>query len=196
MKKLKMLLMMLFMLVFASGCIAANEPAEDGKSEGLVLYEDEEEEVRAEELKSPDDKAAQAEAAEDEVRAEDEGGAEEADQASAVPEENGVYTSVEDVALYIHTYGKLPGNFITKKEAKKLGWTGGSLEDYAPGKCIGGDRFGNYEGLLPDKDGRIYYECDIDTTGTSGRGAKRIVFSNDGLVYYTADHYKTFEKLY
>ena len=100
------------------------------------------------------------------------------------------------MALYIHTYGRLPGNFITKNEAKKLGWEGGSVEDYAPGKCIGGSRFGNYEGLLPDKEGREYFECDIDTLGASGRGAKRIVFSNDGLVYYTGDHYKTFEQLY
>lgn len=49
------------------------------------------------------------------------------------------------VALYIHLYGRLPDNFITKKEAQQLGWTGGSLEPYAPGCCIGGSRFGNYE---------------------------------------------------
>ena len=53
--------------------------------------------------------------------------------------EDGTYNSKEDVALYIHIYGKLPSNFITKKEAKKLGWPGGSLESYAPGKSIGGD---------------------------------------------------------
>ena len=110
--------------------------------------------------------------------------------------EDGAYTSKEDVALYIHLYGRLPDNFITKKEAEKLGWEGGSLEPFAPGKCIGGSRFGNYEGLLPEKEGRTYRECDIDTLGAEKRGAKRIVFSNDGLVYYTEDHYESFELLY
>lgn len=110
--------------------------------------------------------------------------------------ENGSYTSKDDVALYIKQYDRLPNNFITKKEAQELGWSGGSLEKYAPGKCIGGDRFGNYEGKLPKKNGRTYTECDIDTLGKSSRGAKRIVFSNDGLIYYTGDHYDTFTLLY
>ena len=108
----------------------------------------------------------------------------------------GSYTTKEDVALYIHLYGRLPDNFITKAEARKLGWEGGSLEPYAPGKCIGGDRFGNYEGLLPDAPGRTWTECDIGTLGAGSRGAKRIVFSNDGLIYYTHDHYDSFELLY
>ena len=107
-------------------------------------------------------------------------------------DENGSYYSRDDVALYIRTFGKLPQNFITKKEARALGWEGGSLEKYAPGKAIGGDYFGNYEGALPESDGREYHECDIDTEGKSGRGAKRIVYSNDGLIYYTEDHYETF----
>ena len=111
-------------------------------------------------------------------------------------DEDGAYTTKDDVALYIHTYGHLPDNFITKKDAQALGWPGGSLEPYAPGKCIGGGRFGNYEGLLPEADGRTYTECDIDTLGADSRGAKRIVFSNDGLIYYTEDHYKSFELLY
>ena len=118
------------------------------------------------------------------------------DGADAAIDEDGSYTSKEDVALYIHTYGHLPGNFITKKEAQALGWSGGSLEPYAPGKCIGGSHFGNYEGLLPEAEGRSYTECDIDTLGADSRGAKRIVFSNDGLVYYTGDHYASFELLY
>ncbi len=109
---------------------------------------------------------------------------------------DGSYTTKEDVALYIHLYGKLPSNFITKSEARKLGWKSGSLERYAPGKCIGGDTFGNREGLLPKASGRTYKECDIDTLGKSSRGAKRIVFSNDGLIYYTDDHYESFTLLY
>lgn len=120
------------------------------------------------------------------------------DQTTPPPplDEDGSYTSKEDVALYIHIYGKLPSNFITKSQARKLGWNSGGLEKYAPGKCIGGDRFGNYEGLLPTAPGRTYTECDIDTLGKSSRGAKRIVFSNDGLIYYTDDHYESFTLLY
>ena len=107
-----------------------------------------------------------------------------------------VYTSAEDVAAYLHEYGELPDNFMTKDEARKLGWDGGSLEKYAPGMAIGGDKFGNYEGTLPKAKGRQYYECDIDTIGADSRGAKRLVYSNDGLIYYTEDHYETFELLY
>ena len=116
----------------------------------------------------------------------------------AVPpiSEDGYYTTKEDVALYIYTYGKLPANFITKDEAQDLGWTGGGLDKYAENMCIGGDYFGNYEGLLPEEDGREYTECDIDTMNADSRGPKRIVFSNDGLIYYTEDHYESFELLY
>ena len=111
-------------------------------------------------------------------------------------QQDGSYTTKEDVSLYIHTYGKLPNNFITKSQAQSFGWPGGNLEPYASGKCIGGDYFGNYEGLLPKSGGRKYYECDIDTLGATSRGAKRLVYSNDGLIYYTANHYDSFTKLY
>lgn len=109
----------------------------------------------------------------------------------------GSYTGKEQVALYLHVYGKLPDNYITKREAEGMGWDSGkgNLEEVAPGKSIGGSRFGNREGLLPEKDGRSYYECDIDYDG-GYRGGKRIVYSDDGLIYYTEDHYKTFELLY
>lgn len=115
-------------------------------------------------------------------------------------EENGSYTSKEEVALYLHQYGRLPSNFITKKEAEALGWKqkqgeAGQLHAVAPGMSIGGDKFGNYEGLLPEKDGRKYYECDINYV-KGNRGAERIIYSNDGLIFYTGDHYKTFEQLY
>lgn len=111
-------------------------------------------------------------------------------------DENGWYYSKDEVALYIHTYGKLPSNYITKDEAEALGWTGGSVQRYKEGAAIGGTYFGNYEGLLPKKNGRKYYECDIDTDGKSSRGAKRIIYSNDGLIYYTDDHYESFTLLY
>ena len=107
-----------------------------------------------------------------------------------------VYITAEDVAAYLHENGQLPDNFITKDEARELGWEGGGLEEYAPGTAIGGDKFGNYEGLLPEAKGRQYYECDIDTVGRDSRGAKRLVYSNDGLIYYTEDHYESFELLY
>ena len=110
--------------------------------------------------------------------------------------EDGAYTTKDDVSLYLSTYGHLPQNFVTKSEARALGWSGGGLDDYDYGKCIGGDRFGNNEGLLPESGGRDYYECDIDTLHGDSRGAKRIVFSDDGLIYYTDDHYETFALLY
>jgi len=52
-------------------------------------------------------------------------------------DEDGSYTTKDDVALYIHTYGHLPDNFITKKDAQALGWPGGSLQPQAPGQRHG-----------------------------------------------------------
>ncbi len=122
---------------------------------------------------------------------------EESPQTAEALEEDGSYTSKEDVAAYLNAYGHLPDNFITKKDAKALGWDSreGNLSEVAPGMSIGGDYFGNYEGILPEAEGREYHECDIDSDG-GYRGAKRIVFSNDGLIYYTEDHYESFELLY
>ena len=110
--------------------------------------------------------------------------------------EDGSYTSKDEVALYIHTYGHLPENYITKDEAYDLGWKSeGTLDEVAPGMSIGGDYYGNYEGVLPDEPGREYHECDIDYE-SGNRNGKRIVYSNDGNIYYTEDHYKSFEHLY
>lgn len=122
---------------------------------------------------------------------------EETDAPPAQIDEDGEYSSKDEVAEYIATYGKLPKNYITKKEAQELGWDNrkGNLWDVAPGMSIGGDKFGNYEGLLPKANGRKYYECDIDYDG-GYRNEKRIIYSNDGLVYYTDDHYESFELLY
>lgn len=106
------------------------------------------------------------------------------------------YTDKDHVAAYIHVYKTLPPNYITKGQAGKLGWkTRGTLDKVAPGKSIGGDRFGNYEKVLPDKQGRTWKECDIDYV-KGNRNAKRICYSNDGLIYYSASHYKSFERLY
>ena len=105
---------------------------------------------------------------------------------------NGSYTSKDDVALFIKTYGRLPNNFITKNQAENMYGKTSGLNKY--GKCIGGDRFYNREGKLPG--GYTYYECDIDTLFSSKRGAKRLVFTYSGIIYYTSDHYDTFVRLY
>lgn len=109
---------------------------------------------------------------------------------------DGYYYSKEDVCTYLQIYNELPDNFITKDEASKLGWVSTKLNlwEVAKGMCIGGDKFGNREGLLPKEKGRQYYECDIDYNG-GNRGGKRIVYSNDGLIYYTEDHYESFEDI-
>lgn len=205
----------LFSLTACSGVVDLTDVPEDGQFQDekidLPVAEDSEdasgsEETPGAEDPAPEDTAPEGASPED-VSPEDPAAPEEPekpgntssdDQSDGVDvlPENGSYTSKEDVALYIYTYGHLPDNFITKKEAQNLGWPGGSLEPYAPGMCIGGSRFGNYEGLLPDAKGRTWTECDIDTLGARSRGAKRIVFSNDGLVYYTEDHYESFELLY
>lgn len=112
-------------------------------------------------------------------------------------DEDGWYTSKDEVALYIHSFGHLPGNFISKTKARERGWVAaeGNLDEVCPGMSIGGGRFYNDDGTLPDASGRTWTECDIDYQG-GFRGPKRIVFSNDGLIYYTEDHYETFEQLY
>ena len=160
-------------------------------TETVISETEEAENARAE---AEDAKEAKAETAETETK---EAKAETEAYETSPIDEDGSYTGKEEVALYIHTYGHLPSNFITKDEAELLGWESseGNLDEVAPGKSIGGDRFGNYEELLPDENGRKYYECDINYDG-GYRGSERIIYSNDGLIYYTNDHYETFEMLY
>lgn len=124
-------------------------------------------------------------------------GSERGSEAGSGIREDGSYTSRDEVALYLHTYGKLPKNFISKKDAEEQGFRfgEGDFGEAFPGMSVGGSRFGNYEGQLPEKSGRRYYECDIDYQG-GRRNAKRIVYSNDGLIFYTDDHYKSFTQLY
>lgn len=106
-------------------------------------------------------------------------------------------TAPQDIADYIFAHGTLPDNFLTKNEARQLGWDSSQnyVSDVAPGYSIGGDKFGNYEGLLPDASGRKWYEADANYT-TGPRGAERILYSSDGLVYYTNDHYQTFTEMH
>ena len=111
--------------------------------------------------------------------------------------EDGEYSTKDEVAAYIHEFGHLPGNYISKTKAGKAGWVSseGNLWDVLPGRSIGGSRYWNDDGALPEADGRTWTECDINYQG-GYRGPERIVFSNDGLVYYTPDHYQTWEQLY
>lgn len=110
--------------------------------------------------------------------------------------EDGWYSTMEEVAVYLASFEELPDNFLTKNEAEDLGWDNrkGNLDKVAPGCSIGGNRFGNYEGILPDKKSRTWTECDINYEG-GYRGGERICFSNDGLIYYTDDHYESFTQI-
>ena len=183
-KSLALLLILALLASLLTGCAVttvSEAPAQSGQSQSapvqdeLVLLPEEEATAEAEPAAAP---------------------AEDPATETEVPDEDGSYTTKEDVLAYLIAYGHLPANFITKNEARAAGWEGGSLERYCPGKCIGGDRFGNREGLLPSAKGRTWTECDINTLGKKSRGAERMVFSNDGLIYYTGDHYESFELLY
>ena len=107
------------------------------------------------------------------------------------------YSECDEVALYLHAFEELPPNYLTKAEARSMGWDSrsGNLWTVAPGMSIGGDRFGNREGSLPEARGRNWYECDVNYFG-GYRGAERLLFSSDGLIYYSGDHYQNFELLY
>ena len=113
------------------------------------------------------------------------------------PVPSGPIIEPQAIADYIFANGRLPDNFITKKQAQDLGWDSyrNYVSDVAPGKSIGGDRFGNYEEILPVVKGRKYFECDCYYT-KGKRNAYRIIFSNDGHVWYTADHYQTFTEMH
>ncbi len=111
--------------------------------------------------------------------------------------ENGNYSDKEELSAYIHLYNKLPINYISKKDAIEAGWKQGeeNLDSILPGMSIGGDEYGNSSDCLPKKEGRKYYEADVDYTG-GVRNSKRIIYSNDGLIFYTEDGYENFERLY
>ena len=190
-----LLLMLALSLGLLTGCaVVESARTVNTPSEDLVLIEDEDK--QSNEITGTDGETPLPEDGQDQLNeeepAQENDGAEEAGIETV--SEDGEYTSPEEVAEYIHTYGHLPSNFITKNEAKELGWdsAAGNLWDVAPGKSIGGDRFGNYEGLLPE--GR-WKECDVNYSG-GYRGSDRLVFNADGAVYYTSDHYKSFTQLY
>lgn len=99
--------------------------------------------------------------------------------------ESGRYTSVEEVSIFLSLYQKLPKNYLKKEDFSRNDYTRENK------LSIGGDIFYNREGILPRKNGRVYHECDIDYYGGS-RNSKRIVFSNDHLIFYTNNHYESF----
>ena len=113
------------------------------------------------------------------------------EQGSSEILEDQFYYDRDEIAVYIHTYGHLPANYISKSEAEQINW---STKDEV--YVVGGNKFGNREGLLPKKSGRQYYEADIQAGYTNHRGPQRIIYSNDGLIFYTDDHYESFQQLY
>ena len=117
--------------------------------------------------------------------------------ADAFPDEDATPIDPQEIADFLFAYGRLPGNFITKQEARDLGWDAAKnyVSDVAPRKSLGGDRFGNFEGRLPTRKGRTYYEADANYV-KGRRTAMRVVYSTDGLVFYTDDHYETFTELF
>lgn len=184
MKKMKfnLLLLILAIIVAITGCTHIDDTVQNDAVNDMPIIEKEGSNV--------DENDSSELSNEDQI-------GQESDQAEEAIDEFSSYTELFDLAEYIHTYNKLPSNFITKSKATELGWKNeeGNLWDVTAEMSIGGDKFGNREGLLPKKEGRIYYECDVNYEG-GYRGAERIVFSNDGLIFYTDDHYESFTQLY
>ena len=195
-KRLLALFLCFCVSLLFGGCYALYQPVSDTESNSLIVFT---EAPTEEKILTASETEAEQEFSETFTEAETVAETQtfEIPQDETLPdsvEKDGSYTTPEDVAEYIHTFGTLPGNFITKKEAQNLGWSSsaGNLWDVAPGKSIGGDKFGNREGLLPDGS---YHECDVNYQG-GYRGAERLIYSDSGEIYYTNDHYKTFTQLY
>lgn len=114
-------------------------------------------------------------------------------------EESGLYTTRDSVAAYLCKFDKLPSNYVDKNEGISLyeTKTGNTFSkwNFNPwttlGVMIGGDVFENREGLLPSGS---YHEADVDYSAKN-RGTKRLIYQSDCVIYYTADHYETFNRL-
>jgi len=202
MKKIGLWILFLCMSVFLCGCYETYETNPQEENSLIIFTDAPTEEIILTEAETETELLTESES-ETKSETESEFLTESENQSFEIPEDeplpdsvekDGSYTSPEDVAEYIHNFGTLPENFITKKEAQNLGWdsSAGNLWDVAPGKSIGGDKFGNREGLLPEGN---YHECDVNYQG-GYRGAERLIYSDSGEIYYTSDHYKTFTQLY
>ena len=194
MKKLLSLLLV-FLMLFASGCSSVDSIVGEVATDILEDVLTDSEEYATEPLPGSDTTDEIINTKTDTTDTTDITEAEDISNDESAVVEGEFYYDVENVVLYLHTYGKLPDNYITKNEARDLGWEGGSVERFLEGAANGGNYFGNREELLPIADGRKYTECDIDTNGENSRGAKRLVFSNDGLYFYTDDHYESFTEI-
>jgi hypothetical protein len=180
-KFLNLFIIILLFIMSLTGCVSIEENTPSNSSTPEIKSEESQDKNDAEEDKTE-------ESSDEDTSENDE---------SSLIDEGGRYTDPYEVAEYIFTYDMLPENFITKKEAVEAGWESdkGNLWDVTDEMSIGGDYFGNREGILPKKDGRKWFECDVNYNG-GYRGEERIVYSNDGLIYYTNDHYETFTRLY
>ena len=194
--KFKILTLILAMLVIISGCVPQNNSIEKENNPSII---EDTGDVGGNDIQSPVNNSIEDTGKEDRQKQEDRQDSQEPQnkQTAVSVDEDGTYIDPYLVAEYIHKYNKLPSNYLTKNEARELGWESdkGNLWEVTDEMSIGGDMFGNREGLLPKKEGRIYYECDVNYNG-GYRGAERIVYSNDGLIFYTNDHYESFTQLY
>ena len=97
---------------------------------------------------------------------------------------------------YLFFLHRLPPEYVTKDEEKNAGWKNkkGNLDTVLPGKSIGGDIYRNDDRKLPHKNGRTWYEADINYTG-GYRNHDRVLYSDDGLIFITYDHYHTYYEL-
>lgn len=190
MKKLTSLFLSLLVLLSLTGCGGGSEELAgavlDAAIDAVVNYESESESEALEVIGGADGPTSIL------VTGPEKDDSSSAESTSFIPTEGGYYYDLENVVLYIEYYGELPDNYITKDEARALGWKGGTPERYLEGSAIGGDRFGNREGLLPKGN---YTECDLNTLGEDERGAERLVFS-DSEYYYTEDHYESFTQVW
>lgn len=114
----------------------------------------------------------------------------------AVPAGLATNEGVDGVDMYVALNGRLPDRYITQAEAKKQGWKKalGNLDDVLPGKIIGGDIYKNRDHRLPEAPNRVWHEADFNYSG-GYRNSFRLLFSNDGLIFVTYDHYMTFYEI-
>lgn len=105
-------------------------------------------------------------------------------------------TDANTVVRWLQQHHRLPDVYLTKSEARRQGWNPakGNLCKVLPGRAIGGDRFSNREQRLPMQAGRQWYEADVNDD-CGHRDTDRLLYSSDGLIYLTTDHYRSFKRV-